>query len=256
MKIVIIGTGNTAFVLGRLIKERGHSIIQVIGRNPAEATRLSKVLDCPYAFELSAIDVSAELYIVAVTDKAIESISKSLKLKKGILVHTAGSVSKEVLQDGSRNYGVLYPFQSLHKEVNELPLIPFLVDGNTEDEITLLQDFASTLSSQVIRANDLQRKQYHLGAILVNNFPNYLYAKTFDFCRDNQLDFSLLLPLILQTSSRLASQTPQSTQTGPAIRGDHQTIERHLLMLENYPELQHLYRLFTSHIQAYFQKEA
>ena len=37
MHITIIGTGNVANVLGRAIKEAGHTVVQVVGRNAAQA---------------------------------------------------------------------------------------------------------------------------------------------------------------------------------------------------------------------------
>ena len=45
MQIVIIGTGNAAFVLGRKLKRAGHSIIQVFGRDSMEASKLAYELD-------------------------------------------------------------------------------------------------------------------------------------------------------------------------------------------------------------------
>jgi predicted short-subunit dehydrogenase-like oxidoreductase (DUF2520 family) len=252
MKIVIIGSGNTATILGRLFKTCGHTVIQVVGRNEAEVLKLSKLLGCEPSHSLENLSNQSELYVLAVSDSAIAPLAEQIRLQKGILVHTAGSVSKDVLCNSCRNYGVLYPLQSLRKELTELPDIPFLIDGNHVDEITLLTDFALTLSPKVSLANDEQRKQFHLGAILVNNFPNYLYAKVHDFLTENSLDFSVLHPLIVQTAKRLAEQAPHETQTGPAVRGDQQTIERHLSMLEGYPDLYQIYELFTRNIKSYF----
>jgi prephenate dehydrogenase len=41
MDIVLIGTGNTASVLGRKLKAAGHSIVQVYGRNSMDASELA-----------------------------------------------------------------------------------------------------------------------------------------------------------------------------------------------------------------------
>ena len=256
MKVVIIGTGNTASILGRLIREKGHQIAQLCVRNKEELEKLSAFLGCPLEVDLSNLNSGADLYIIAVSDKAIESVAKSIHLKKGILVHTAGSVSKEVLKSSARNYGIIYPLQSLRKEAPQIPAIPILIDANTEDSLTLLQDFASSISRLVIKSNDEDRKKYHLGAVLVNNFPNYLYAKTLDYCNANGIDFSILYPLILHTSERLLTQSPIEAQTGPAVRGDVATINRHLKMLENDPELEEIYRSLSEKIQSYFQKKS
>jgi hypothetical protein len=37
-------------------------------------------------------------------------------------------------------------------------------------------------------------------------------------------------------------------QTGPAARGDVETMRRHLKLLDEYPDLQKMYKLFSSNI--------
>ncbi|MFL5774360.1 MAG: NAD(P)-binding domain-containing protein, partial [Flavisolibacter sp.] len=41
MDIVIIGTGNTASILGRKLKAAGHRILQVFGRDSMAASKLA-----------------------------------------------------------------------------------------------------------------------------------------------------------------------------------------------------------------------
>ncbi len=253
MQVVIIGTGNTAHILGRLIRQAGHQVLTVMGRNFEHARALAEILEARPASLAEEIDQHAQVVLLAVADQALENVAAGIHLKKGILVHTAGTVSMSVLKNSAANYGVLYPLQSLRKEAKELPMIPLLVEGNTLETQTLLLDFAGSLSGQVQLANDEQRRHLHLSAILVNNFPNYLYARASDYCRLQGVDFNLLLPLIQQTANRLFTQPPAETQTGPAVRGDLVTIERHLSMLDNQPELKNLYLLFTQYIQAYFK---
>lgn len=252
MRVVIIGTGNTAHVLGRLILQKGHNIVSVLGREWERTSALASILNAQAGLLDPAALPEAELYILAIADRALPEVAASFFLKKGLLVHTAGSVSIDVLKKSCKNYGILYPLQSLRKEATELPMIPLLVDGNTSEDRTLLIDFARTLSDHVQLANDEQRRHLHLGAILVNNFPNYLYARSEDYCQQHNVDFRMLLPLIQQTSNRLFTQSPKDTQTGPAIRGDHATIASHLQLLSNEPELKNLYELFTQYIQAYY----
>ena len=67
-------------------------------------------------------------------------------------------------------------------------------------------------------------------------------------CDKEQLNFSMLLPLILETTNRLQAFKPSEVQTGPAVRQDHQTIEKHLRLLNDYPSLKHLYKEITSSI--------
>ncbi len=253
MKVVLIGTGNTATVLGRLIAASGHRIIQVYGRNSSNASGLAESLAATFTTSLNEIDDTGDIYLFAISDRAIAELSSQWQLRYKLVVHTAGSVSKEALKAASKNYGVLYPLQSLRKETAVMPVIPFLIDGNTNDNLTLLHDFAATLSPIVKKADDEERKRYHLAAILLNNFTNHLYSLTKQFCFQSKTDFNLLVPLIQQLPILLSQYSPEQLQTGPAIRNEQTTIDSHLHLLENFPEIKSLYALFTKSIQDYYK---
>jgi Uncharacterized conserved protein len=250
MKIVIIGTGHVATILGRKILAAGHEILQVFGRNRLYAEALAETLSTTYTTDKSHLDFSADIYIIAVSDTAIAEVAGALPLDKKLVVHTAGSVSKEVLKPCSRNYGVLYPLQSLRREMTVLPEIPFLVDGNTEDDRALIADFAGTLSNQVQYAGDEQRLKLHVAAVIVSNFSNHLYTLAQQFCMQEKVDFNMLLPLITAIAERLYQFSPFEVQTGPAIRRDEATIQKHLEVLQQHESLKELYIVFTKSIQS------
>lgn len=250
MRIVIVGSGNVASVLGRLCKQNGHQILQVISRNAGNAKILADELSCEYADYGGKIISHAELYLVAVADTALFNLNNIFWLEKELILHTAGSVSKEVLKNVSVNYGVLYPLQSLRKEMEYANDIPLLIDGNTEETKTVIEDFAKTLSTNVSKANDEQRLKLHVAAVVVSNFTNHLYALAEDFCKKEGVDFSLLAPLIMETAERVQKSSPAHVQTGPAVRNDIFTIEKHLRVLTNHPALKNIYIKLTDSIIA------
>jgi predicted short-subunit dehydrogenase-like oxidoreductase (DUF2520 family) len=198
---------------------------------------------------LSNITSHADICMLAVADSVIAGIASQLKLKKKVLVHTAGSVSMHVLKNASPNYGVLYPLQSLRKEMKTIPPIPFLVDGNSDEVKVLLYDFALHLSGHAQIAGDEQRLQMHLSAVMVSNFTNHLYALAEDYCNRRQLSFAMLQPLIAEVAGRLAEGNAKQMQTGPARRADTATIQKHLDLLKDNPALHELYQIFSDSIQ-------
>ena len=249
MDIVIIGTGNAATVLGIQLWRAGHTILQVWGRNAAAAIALAQELDAEACADWNVINPNAGFYLIAVSDNALPFIQQNLRLPGRLVAHTAGSVSKEVLKGVSGHYGVFYPLQSLRREITVVPEIPFLIDGNDEVAIEALRTIAGTISSQVSEAGDLQRLQLHLAAVVVNNFTNHLYALAEAWCRENNLPFHYLLPLIKETANRLEQFSPQQVQTGPAIRNDTDTIRRHLELLEKEHPLKEVYEMLTKSIR-------
>lgn len=248
MEIVIIGTGNAATILGRKLKAAGHTIVQVFGRNASAASELAYILEAESASYWSVVHRNADLYLIAVADSAIEEVTRELRLPGKLVVHTAASVSKDVLQPISDRYGILYPLQSLQKDTDHLPETPLLIDAGDAETLRWLELLAGSLSAQVMPADDALRGKLHLAAVFCNNFTNHLYVLAEAYCRQEGIDFNLLKPLIRETAERLESLPPQKAQTGPALRRDGPTLERHRQLLRDYPRLRAFYDLFTESI--------
>ena len=248
MKIVIIGSGNVATVLGKKIKASGHTILQVLSRNIESAKVLADLFECAYGDYQMGADMSADLYLFAVADTALFEMDKYFVLGGRLAIHTAGSVSKDVLQKVSVNYGVLYPLQSLRKEIQTIPEIPFFIDANNETSLKTLQEFAGKLSTSVTQASDEQRAKMHTAAVIVSNFINHLFIQANDFCEKENLDFKMLQPLIEETAFRLRDHAAKDLQTGPAVRNDVYTLQKHLQILSAHPKLKYLYVKLTDSI--------
>ena len=251
MDIVIIGTGHTATVLGRKLKAAGHHIVQVFGRDSMAASELAYILDTESTNYWNVVSREADIYILAVSDIAITDVLRELHLPDKTIVHTAAAVSKDILKGESAHYGVFYPLQSLRKEMGYLPDIPIIIDASDSNTLKELEGLAQSISGQVVEAGDEQRARMHLAAVFCNNFVNHLYALTADYCRKEGIDFSLLHPLILETAQRLHTMDPVHSQTGPAVRNDTNTIEKHEALLQQHPRLQQWYRQFTESIRSF-----
>ncbi|HVX48906.1 MAG TPA: NAD(P)-binding domain-containing protein, partial [Chitinophagaceae bacterium] len=161
-KITIIGSGNTATVLGRLLKSVGYIIQGIYSRTPVHADSLAAELDAIQHGSFDNISQEADLFIIAVQDKAIATVAGMLQLPGKIVVHTSGSVPAGVLKQVSANYGVLYPLQSLRKEVLRIPEIPFLVFGANHHTRQQLFQLAKNISANVEYAGDEARLKLHL----------------------------------------------------------------------------------------------
>jgi len=246
VKIVLIGSGNTATVLGRRMITAGHEILQVCSRTPSHAERLAVELGAAYISDWKGIPHDADLVVIAISDAALDHASIHLKLGTTPVVHTAGSVSMEVLKNVSLNYGVLYPLQSLRRELPSVVEIPFLVDGNNDFSRAFFLEFAKSLSGRVSVADDIIRRKMHVAAVVVNNLTNHLYSLAEEFCKEEGVDFSLLQPLIEETAFRMRQASPQLLQTGPAVRGDLETIQKQVALLERYPYLKKAYEALTA----------
>jgi predicted short-subunit dehydrogenase-like oxidoreductase (DUF2520 family) len=250
MDIVIIGSGNVAAVLGRKFKAAGHNILQIYSRNNVAASALAYEFDTESTNYKTLINKNAEVYIIAVADDAINDVVTELRLPGKVVAHTAASVPKEILKTVTDHYGVFYPLQSLRKEMAELPDIPVFFDGSNDIAKLKLEQLAHSIAKvKVVLANDADRMKLHVAAVVVSNFTNHLYVLAEEYCRQEGLDFKQLLPLIEETALRIKNTSPKLAQTGPAIRHDKETIQKHIEILKNNPQLKNLYVLLTESIQ-------
>jgi predicted short-subunit dehydrogenase-like oxidoreductase (DUF2520 family) len=251
MKVIIIGSGNVASVLGNRIQSVGHKVVQVISRSIENATVLASSLNADVSSNVFEIKPDADIYVIALTDQAIGNVAQQLKLGDKLVAHTAGSVSKDVLGCVSTNYGVLYPLQSLPKGLNKDVEIPIVIDGNSFKVIEKLRAFSASWASSTTTATDEQRLKLHVAAVVASNFTNHLYSLVNDFCIGEGLSFSSLYPMIEETAKRLRLASPQQLQTGPAVRGDAGTIAKHQQILKSHPKLLDIYNSITDSIVAY-----
>jgi predicted short-subunit dehydrogenase-like oxidoreductase (DUF2520 family) len=251
MDIVLIGSGNVATVLGRKSLASGHRIIQVYSRQQVHANTLASRLGSEAISSVSSIERNADLMIIALRDEALAPFIKSLGETKSVVTHTAGAISINEIRSTGASYGVLYPIQSLRKEIEIIPPLTLLIDGNKPETRARLKEFASTIAEIVMEADDETRLKYHLAATLVNNFTNHLFTLAATFCEKENISFAVLQPLMEETVLRIRNISPAAAQTGPAIRNDQHTLQKHRELLKNYPAIARFYELFTEEIQKF-----
>ncbi len=249
MRIVLLGTGNLATQLGTGLQAKGAEIIQVYGRTESGASQLASLLGIPYTLSKTEIDATADLYILAVSDEAIPEVVANTPVWNQLVVHTSGSVSMDILASEAKNYGVFYPLQtfSIQKAV-DFRSVPICIEANSPENLIKLKTLADIISEQVVSVDSTQRRQLHLAAVFVCNFVNHFYSIGEKLLQEQQLDYSLLKPLILETAQKAMQFSPPTVQTGPAVRGNATITDQHLKMLEQHPEWQQLYELISRDI--------
>ncbi|WP_276348168.1 Rossmann-like and DUF2520 domain-containing protein [Daejeonella sp. JGW-45] len=249
MNIVILGSGNVATHLGRAFKMAGQSIVQVWSRNIDHAKELADTIGSEAVSDIDDLYTSADLYIIAVSDDAIRSVARQLKVGDKLIVHTSGSTPLEALDGVSEHTGVFYPLQtfSSNKAV-DFRQIPIAIEANTPEDLAVIRSIADRLSERVKELNSSQRKALHVAAVLACNFTNHLYALSQELLEANNLDFDLIRPLIAETAGKINLNEPKAVQTGPAIRNDRGIIKSHLEMLKDQPDVYEIYEKLSQSI--------
>lgn len=195
-----------------------------------------------------------DIILLTVKDDVIEDMSTLLASRlsgfNGVVAHTSGSVSIEVLRPFFNNIGVFYPLQTFSKANLSLKYseIPFFIEGSDSDVTQKLESIAMLLSRNVFRLDSPQRMKMHIASVFACNFSNALFNISHGILEEAGIPFEVIIPLIHETVRKLETLSPKEAQTGPAIRGDSKVISRHLDSLSSSPDLQNIYRLLTEYI--------
>lgn len=246
IKVVLLGAGNVATHLFEAFKESNEvEVVQVYNRTKTKLKAFTKYTNTTNS--LSELE-NADVYIISVNDDAIESVSNSLILDNRLIVHTSGSVTIEALKK-HKNRGVFYPLQSFtkNKEV-DFTTVPMCLETALKSDYSVLETMAKSISKSVYSINSNQRKSLHVAAVFVNNFVNHLYHQAHQICKENDVPFKVLHPLLLETAQKAIEIDPKNAQTGPAKRNDNDVIQNHIQQLPQQIQKE-IYSLLTKSIQ-------
>lgn len=247
--IVFIGAGNLATHLALALKKAGFNIAQVYSRTQLSAETLAKQVGADACTDYSEVSRDADIYIFALSDKALPSALEALQLKDKRMVHTAGSLPLSIFDDYATTYGVFYPLQTFSKarEV-DFSKIPICIEANKPELETELMGIGKIISNSVQLLSSKQRKQLHMAAVFTCNFTNHMYHIGQELLQDQNINLDLLNPLIMETAEKVQELSAKEAQTGPAIRFDEDVIKAHEESLNMHPDFQKLYRFVSESI--------
>jgi len=245
--IAFAGSGNVSWHVAKGLMEHGFRIKSIWSREYANAVSLAGICGAKASKDISGLREGTDLIIVAVADKAIAEVAGSIANFHGIVVHTAGSVSMEVLKSNCENYGVFYPLQTLSKATPvDFSKVPFFLESSSNETLLALKQLAGTLSSKVYEADSRQRMLLHVAAVFAGNYSNLMYIVSNEILNNYNLPAEALHPLILETARKAIANNPLEMQTGPARRHDIITIEKHISALASMPDYADLYQLLAN----------
>ncbi len=255
--ISLVGTGNVALHLGHALTAAGLDILEVSARKEASGVELVKALgsDSSIKKDLDFRESNTDLVVLCVSDDAVAEVAKKLKvLPTTTVIHTSGAVEIDVLKSHS-SFGVLYPLQTFSRHRNvDFSEVPVMIEASDYTTRSRLLAMAHELSHHVRYVSSEDRKRIHLAAVFANNFTNHLLRVSFDQLAVLDIDKALVRPLVMETVLKAFEDGPEASQTGPARRGDKNTIQTHIEALSDHPDAQALYQLIADQIKRHFSK--
>lgn len=250
-QVSIIGAGKVANSLAHALENKNIAIGEIYSRRLDQAQKLSKAI--AGASAVDSLDFSSSkstIFLMAVKDDAISEIARQIHIPKGrYIAHTSGTVSMHDLSDVGDHFGIFYPLQTFSSDQSvDFSEIPLLIDGNNQKTTDMLMRIGNSISQNVSIASEHDRQQLHVAAVFASNFTNRMLAASEEILKDTNLALDVLKPLVKQTIDNVFEQGPDQALTGPAVRNDQSTINKHLDMLKGYPQWKEIYKQLTEQI--------
>ena len=232
MRVAIVGTGAVARWFGRKIEESsGYTFLGYISRQLENKELSHKVFHLKE--ELPEVP---EILIFAVKDAALHVLpNQLLHLHSAVALHTSGSTPLNVL-DAFASAGVIYPFMTFSKKLElNVVEVPLYIDYKVGCK-SMVKSLASSISAIVEECNEEQRKRLHLAGTLVSNFTVALMSMAENQLVNAGYKLSAIQLLLQQTLQNISANGAKESLTGPASRGDTQTMAAHIQLIDTVEE--------------------
>ena len=263
--LTLVGSGQAAWALGSALHESGVRVQWVVARPNGRGAALAQRLEAswvpwhadqplpnhwPPSPDQTGPD-QTRVTLLAVSDDALPEVASFFGTDQtDALVHCSGTRSLEDLAVHPVR-GVFWPILNLSKAVETTwKGAPILIQTEDASLHQTLHHWAHRIGATARDVTEVQRQKLHLAAVMTANFNNILlhwgHLLTQEWGTHRDL-FSILSQQLNEFEQN--PQDPLTRQSGPAWRGDQQTLESHLRLLQDDPEGTALYRWFSSLIQ-------
>lgn len=241
MRIALIGYGNLGWHLHQRLSFSFH--IDVFTRNAKQISPACK------SIQLSNKVSGYDIVIIAVGDSSIPDVISHIDPNNHLVCHTSGTADLSTLKL-FENRGVFYPLQTFSKgdKIDWLE-VPIFIESTKKENTKTLEFVGKKMSNTVLEANSQKRKNIHLSAVIGANFSYALCHRALDKALENDISPELFEPLFKKNLEKLFRYHPENKLTGPAKRGDKDTINSHLALLKSDPKLSKLYSQLSDYIQ-------
>ena len=209
--IRIIGPGRAGTSLAAALSAHGWDVVGFLGRHD-DVTDAAQGVD---------------ILVIATPDDAVASTAAAVAPQAGTTVlHLSGSLGLDALAPHPRR-AALHPLVPLpNAAVGAARLasgVTFAVSGEPVARLLAL-----SLGGRVVEVADADRAVYHAAACIAANHVVALLGQVERVAASAGLDLEAFLPLTRAAVDDVAALGPRLALTGPAVRGDWDTLSRHL----------------------------
>ncbi|MEZ7898403.1 MAG: DUF2520 domain-containing protein [Flaviflexus sp.] len=251
--IGIISAGKVGAVLGAALQRAGHTVVAAHARSEESIERAEVLLPGVPLRDVEEIVRTSELVLLAVPDTELPGIVSGLaKLNAWqtgqLLVHTAGSVGTDVLAPAMAQGALglaIHPamtFTGTSLDLDRIQDCPFAVSGPATI-LPVAHALVTEMGGIPVEVDNDKRGLYHAALSHGGNHLVTLVTQAMRLLEEAGIsDPGAFLGPLAYGSLDGALRSGEALLTGPIVRGDGITVEKHLLELVGHPEVRDTYR--------------
>jgi predicted short-subunit dehydrogenase-like oxidoreductase (DUF2520 family) len=254
----IIGAGKVGVSLGLALANHGFQLEYISDCDLQAARRARRIIKQGKATRDNCRAAGAAgITFICVPDGLIAKVAKdlsTLNLRGKYVFQTSGAVSSEVLQPLSRQGAAvasLHPVQTFAAAPPDPDIFQGIFFGLEGDQkaVKLGQFLARKLQAGVILISPDNKALYHLACSITSNFMVVLLSEAKSLFEllgfEEKIYLEVIYPLLDKTLDNVRELGCEQSLTGPVLRGDIETVRKHLQALSQKPGLERLYRLMS-----------
>ena len=257
IEVAIIGAGNLGTALGYALSQKGYKLKALTCRTLSSVRKSLQIIGEGEALtdNIQAAK-QGKLIFICVPDseiaKVVEELDQSsLPWEEKYVFHCSGLVSGEVLKPlrikGAATAS-FHPVQSFSQKkggAKQFEGIYFGLEGDGK-ALGLAQKIARHLGGYSIIIRGKDKALYHAACSIASNHFIVLMEVAVSLLKfigiEEKQASEVVLPLIQGTLQNIKEFDLESSLTGPVIRGDQESVEKHLDALRKYPGYFEIYR--------------
>jgi predicted short-subunit dehydrogenase-like oxidoreductase (DUF2520 family) len=248
-RVTIAGPGRLGQALGRLLREAGYPVHCVAARRLSAARRAVEFIGggTPCRLDDPAL-AEADITLVCVADGAIAPLavrwSRWIHAWRGkVVLHTSGALPAAVLEP-LRRYGAavgsLHPFQTIPSAAagyRNLPHGFWAIEGQGRARAAA-RAIVQSLGGLSFPVEAAQKTLYHAGAVMACGAVVALLDQSHQLLRCAGVPAKNIRPMlghfVSETLRNFVSLGGRGALTGPATRGDWDTVREHVRAIKRH----------------------
>lgn len=245
-RIAVIGAGKVGSALAIALQNAGHLVMGVASRTQSAAETLAARVGAAKAgIKIKQAVRQAEVILITTPDRQIavvvEALLKEDAIRSGQFVfHACGSQSAETLaavRDAGAIIGSMHPlqaFSTIEGAVQSIPGTYFAIDGDAA-AIAAAKQMIVDIGGQSFVIPSAQRALYHAAACMASNYTVAVIHSAVQMFKALGITeteaIAALSPIMRGTFANIVRAGTVNALTGPIVRGDVGTIEKHLAQI-------------------------